>query len=140
MTAITASEPQTVTISIDRSLPRTDAAVDPWDGPAHGPVVTVSGGRLGLRVLLAGLALLYVTNAVTALVDPSPFLSLIPGGEHQRWLGLLIAVNDATVAFLLVASEWGRGRLKPVRGWQGAVIAWAGIWLTFAAIFKGFAL
>ncbi len=116
------------------------AGLDRWAGPAHGPVVTVSGGRLGLRVLLAGLAALFLVNSLTALVDPSPFLSLVPGGEDQRWLGLVIAANDLAVAAGLVASEWGRGRLRNVREWQGAIVAWAGVWLLVAAALKGFAL
>lgn len=114
--------------------------LDRWTGPAHGPVVTVSGGRLGFRVLLAGMATLFLINSLTALVDPSPFLSLVPGGEQQRWLGLVIVANDAIVAGALVASEWGRGRLRGVRQWQGAIVAWAGVWLFVAAALKGFAL
>ena len=114
--------------------------LDRWAGPAHGPVVTVSGGRLGLRVLLVGLSALFLVNSLTAVVDPSPFLSLVPGGEDQRWLGLVIAANDLAVAAGLVASDWGRGRLRGVREWQGAIVAWAGVWLLVAAALKGFAL
>jgi hypothetical protein len=103
-------------------------------------VATVSGGRLGLRVLVAGLAALFAANALGALVDPTPFLALVPGGTGQRWLGLAIAVNDATVAVVLVLTEWGRGRVAAARGWQGAALAWAGVWLTLAAALKGYAI
>ena len=142
MAAITAPDHDAVALPVVAPAPvrTTEVLSDPWAGPAHGPVVTVSGGRLGLRVLLAGLSALFVVNSLTALVDPSPFLSLVPGGADQRWLGLVIAANDAVVAGALVASEWGRGRLRGVRGWQGAILAWAGVWLAVAAALKGFAL
>jgi hypothetical protein len=150
MAAVT-HDPEMLPVSVERApvptapaqaltaLPAS-AEADRWAGPAHGPVVTVSGGRLGLRVLLGGLAALFLVNSLTALVDPSPFLSLVPGGEDQRWLGLVIAANDLAVAAALIASEWGRGRFRGVRGWQGAIVAWAGVWLLVAAALKGSAL
>ncbi len=136
--AVRAAVPVTAPVAPVATLgPPVTAAARPV---ARGEVATVSGGRLGLRVLVAGLAALYAANALGAVLDPTPFLALIPGGSGHRWLGFVIGANDASVAAALVVTEWGRGRFASARAWQGAVLAWAGVWLTLAAALKGVAL
>jgi hypothetical protein len=89
-------------------------------------------------LFLAGLAGVFLVNAVVAAVQPSDFTSLVgkstvaqwlhisPGG----WLAPLIFVNDLLVGFGLVGGIWARPAVRTV------ILAWAGVWFFAVTVVK----
>jgi hypothetical protein len=88
-------------------------------------------------VLVAGLAGLFVVNAIIAVVEPSDVTELVeqslPGRViptiNGRWVALVVAVNDLTIGVALLATMW-TPRARPF------VLAWTGAWLFAVALIK----
>jgi hypothetical protein len=88
-------------------------------------------------LLIAGLAGVFVVNAIVAVLQPSDFTGLVGrslvgrtvptmGG---RWVAWVIAVHDLTIGVLLLATMWIM-RARPF------VLAWAGAWLLVVTLVK----
>jgi hypothetical protein len=89
------------------------------------------------RMLLGGLAGVFLVNALVALLQPSDFTGLVHRSLFGRlipamsgdWTAWAIGVNDALLGLFLVAAVWSR-RLR------GYVLAWAGVWLLVVTVIK----
>lgn len=86
-----------------------------------------------LLLLRLGLALVFVSNALIAIVGPGEFKEIIATSFISSWLPLspsvlvpFIAFNDALVATLLLSGKW----LKPVA-------AWASVWIAGVTVISG---
>jgi hypothetical protein len=92
----------------------------------------------GLEVLLvAGLAGVFLVNAIVAVLEPSDFTGLIERSivgraippMSGRWIAWVIAVHDFAIGVcLLVMMRISRPR--------PFVLAWAGTWLLAVALVK----
>jgi hypothetical protein len=88
-------------------------------------------------VLVAGLAGLFIVNAVVAAVEPSDVTGLVERSlvgrvipaMNGRWVAWVVAVNDLTIGAALLAAMW-MPRPRPF------VLAWAGAWLFAVALIK----
>ena len=88
-------------------------------------------------VLVAGLAGVFLVNALVAVFEPSDFTGLVERSlvgrvvpsMSDRWIAWVIAVHDLTIGVLLVATMWLL-RARPF------VLAWSGIWLLAVALVK----
>lgn len=86
-------------------------------------------------VLIAGLAGVFLVNAVVALVESSElrqlvehsFLGRLIPAMNGRWVAWAVAVNDVAVGASLLATPW----LPRARRF---VLAWAGLWLLAVAL------
>jgi hypothetical protein len=99
--------------------------------------------RLALRlqplelVLFAGLAGLFVVNAIVAVVEPSDVTGLVERSllgrripaMNGRWVAWVVAVNDLTIGAALLATLW-------IARARSFVLAWAGAWLLAVALIK----
>jgi hypothetical protein len=87
--------------------------------------------------LLAGLAGVFIVNAVVAWLQPDDFVELVRSSvmsrhlpiDPGRWLAWAICVNDLALGVLLVAS-------LRARRWRPAVLAWSGLWLLAVTVVK----
>jgi hypothetical protein len=94
-------------------------------------------GRTLECALLAGLAGVFLVNALVAVLQPSDFTGLVDRSLLGRWfpaltgdwMAWLIGVNDLLLGLCLVATTWVR-RLRP------SVLAWAGMWLLGVTVIK----
>ena len=94
-------------------------------------------GRFLEAALLAGLAGVFLVNALVAVLQPSDFTGLVDRSLLGRWFPAVtgswvvwaIAVNDLALGLCLVAATWLR-RGRPY------VLAWAGIWLFVVTVIK----
>ena len=94
-------------------------------------------GRILEGALLAGLAGVFLVNALVAVLQPSDFTGLVERSLLGRWFPAVsgswvvwaIAVNDLSLGACLVAVTWSR-RVRPY------VLAWAGIWLFVVTVIK----
>jgi hypothetical protein len=107
-------------------------------GPAAGPVPRSHiDGRTLEAVLLAGLAGVFLVNALVAVLQPSDFTGLVDRSLLGRWFPAFAgswvvwanAINDLSLGLCLVAATWSR-RARPY------VLAWAGIWLFVVTVIK----
>jgi hypothetical protein len=88
-------------------------------------------------LLIAGLAGVFIVNAIVALLDPSDFTGLVERSlvgrvvptMAGRWIAWVIAVNDLTIGVSLLATMWVP-RARPF------VLAWAGAWLLAVSLVK----
>jgi hypothetical protein len=88
-------------------------------------------------LLIAGLAGVFIVNAVVALVEPTDFTGLVERSlvgravptMSGRWIAWVIAVNDLTIGVSLLATMW-IVRARPF------VLAWAGAWLLAVSLVK----
>jgi hypothetical protein len=104
-----------------------------------GVVTTLPGVRdHSLEVtFLAGLAGVFIVNALTALLQPVDFTGLVAGSVFGRWLGIgreswlsaLIALNDLALGLALLGAIRVT-RIRPL------VLAWAGVWLLAVSAIK----
>jgi hypothetical protein len=86
---------------------------------------------------LAGLAGVFMVNALTALLQPVDFTELVANSAFGQWLGIgreswltaLIGVNDLALGLALLGAIW-LTRIRPL------VLAWAGIWLLAVSVIK----
>jgi hypothetical protein len=98
--------------------------------------------RLAVRqplelVLIAGLAGVFMVNAIVAFFEPSDVTELVERSlvgrvlpaMHGRWVAWVVVVNDLTIGALIVATMW-TPRARPY------VLAWAGGWLLAVALIK----
>ena len=77
--------------------------------------------------LLAGLAGVFIVNALVAYLQPNDFVDLVRSSvladrmpvQPGRWLAWAICVNDLALGLLLVASI-------RIRRWKSAMLAWSG--------------
>ena len=111
--------------------------------PTSGQPAAQSVRRVALQleplelVLVAGLAGVFIVNAIVALVEPSDVTGLVERSIvgrlipalRGRWVAWAVAVNDLTVGTALLASNW-TPRARPF------VLAWAGAWLLAVALVK----
>lgn len=106
--------------------------------PAAGPVPRSHiDGRVLEAALLAGLAGVFLVNALVAVLQPSDFTGLVDRSLLGRWFPAFsgswvvwaIAINDLSLGICLVAATWSR-RARPY------VLAWAGIWLFVVTVIK----
>jgi len=89
------------------------------------------------RLFLAGLAGVFLANAVVALVRPEDFRTLLSRSElgyrlplsASPWVAHLIAVND----LFLGAAILGTVRFTRIRAF---VLAWSGVWLFAVSVIK----
>jgi hypothetical protein len=94
-------------------------------------------GRTLECALLAGLAGVFLVNALVAVLQPSDFTGLVDRSLLGRWfpavtgdwMAWLIGINDLLLGLCLVATTWVR-RLRP------PVLAWAGMWLLVVTVIK----
>lgn len=107
----------------------------------------VSNKRVGTSVpgdlrnfelaLLAGLAGVFIVNALVAYLQPDDFVDLVRASALSghfpvspgRWLAWAIGVNDLALGLLLVASI-------RFRRWKSAMLAWSGVWLLAVTVVK----
>lgn len=89
-----------------------------------------------LTILRVGLALVFASNALIAIVAPGEFEEIIATSFIGSWLPVslsvlipFIAINDAVLAGLLLRGKW----LKPVA-------VWAGIWIAGVTVISGLSL
>lgn len=88
-------------------------------------------------VLIAGLAGVFLVNAVVAIFDPSDVTGLVERSlvgrlipaMNGRWLAWSVAVNDFAIGTSLLATIW-ISRARPL------VLAWSGAWLLAVAVVK----
>lgn len=88
-------------------------------------------------LLVAGLAGVFLVNAVVAVVEPSDFTGLVERSAVGRaipamtgdWIATVIAVHDFVIGMLLLATL----RMPRARPF---VLAWAGAWLLAVTIVK----
>jgi hypothetical protein len=88
-------------------------------------------------VLIAGLAGVFLVNAVVAVVEPSDVRGLVERSlvgrlipaMNGRWLAWAVAVNDLAIGTSLLATTWNP-RARPF------VLAWAGAWLLAVSLIK----
>ena len=88
-------------------------------------------------VLIAGLAGVFIVNAIVAAVEPSDVRGLLERSivgravpaMHGRWVSWMVAGNDATIGAALLATYW-KPRARPF------VLALAGAWLLAVALVK----
>ena len=88
-------------------------------------------------LLVAGLAGVFLVNAVVAVVEPSDFTGLVERSAIGRaipamrgdWIAAVIAVHDFTIGVLLLATV----RIPRARPF---VLAWAGAWLLAVTVVK----
>jgi hypothetical protein len=81
-------------------------------------------------LFLAGLAGVFLVNAVVAAVQPSDFTSLVEKSTIAQWLGITpggwlapaIFVNDLLLGVGLLGAIWARHAVRVV------ILAWAGMW------------
>ena len=107
---------------------------DPPD-PTNAPPVRV---RLLEVLFLAGLAGVFLVNAVVAAVQPSDFTSLVGKSAVAQWLGIapgdwlapLIFVNDLLLGLGLLGAIWARHTVRTV------ILAWAGVWFFAVTVIK----
>ena len=95
----------------------TSNEVDSMTGARHS-ALPVRGLTLQLQplevVLVAGLASLFVVNAIVAVVEPSDITRLVERSVvgrvipamNGRWVAWVVAVNDLTVGAALLATMW----------------------------------
>ena len=96
-----------------------------------------AAGRYLDGALLAGLAGVFLVNALVALLQPSDFTGLVERSLPGRWFPVVagdwmawaIGINDFLLGLCLVTAIWVR-RARPV------VLAWAGVWLLAVTIIK----
>ncbi len=95
-------------------------------------------GRILEAALLAGLAGVFLVNALVAILQPSDFTGLVdrsllgrwfPAAFAGSWVVWAIAINDLSLGLGLVAAARSR-RARPY------VLAWAGIWLFVVTVIK----
>ena len=101
----------------------------------------LDGSRLQLQplelLLIAGLAGVFMVNAIVALFEPSDFTGLIERSAigrviptmSGRWVAWVIAVHDLAIGVSLLATM----RMPRARRF---VLAWAGAWLLAVALVK----
>jgi hypothetical protein len=127
----------------DRSRHTTWAppATEPFEaGPPDGAVAlavrneTPGPPPTRVRVLeilfLAGLAGVFLVNAIVAVVQPSDFSSLVGKSALAQWLNIspggwlapLIFVNDLFLGLGLLGAIWARHAVRVI------ILAWAGVW------------
>lgn len=95
------------------------------------------GRRLLDAALLAGLAGVFLVNALVAFLQPSDFIGIVERSLLGRtvpaltgdWMAWVIGVNDGAIGVCLVAAIWAR-RARSV------VLAWAGLWLLAVTVVK----
>jgi hypothetical protein len=88
-------------------------------------------------VLIAGLAGVFIVNAIVAAVEPSDVRGLLERSVvgrvipamHGRWVAWMVAGNDAMIGGALLSTIW-----KPRA--RSLVLAWAGAWLLAVALVK----
>jgi hypothetical protein len=105
--------------------------------PERGGVSARRDGRHLDLALLAGLAGVFLVNALVAWLQPRDFVDLVRASalaEHLpihpgRWLAWSICVNDLGLGVLLVAS------IRMPR-WRPPVLAWSGLWLLAVTFVK----
>ena len=93
-------------------------------------------------VFLAGLAGVFLINAVVAVVQPSDFTSVVDESTLAQWLrldgadwvGPLIFVNDLLMGLGLLCAIWARPTTRVV------ILAWAGVWFFLVTAVKVTAL
>lgn len=102
------------------------------------PIARLQAGRRLLdAALLAGLAGVFLVNAIVAALQPSDFTGLVERSLLGRllpvftgdWMAWAIGINDCALGIGLVAAIWSR-RARPL------LLAWAGIWLLAVTIIK----
>jgi hypothetical protein len=87
--------------------------------------------------LLAGLAGVFIVNALVAYLQPNDFVDLVRSSvladrmpvQPGRWLAWAICINDLALGLLLVASI-------RIRRWKSAMLAWSGLWLLAVTVIK----
>ena len=87
--------------------------------------------------LLAGLAGVFIVNALVAYLQPNDFVDLVRSSlladrmpvRPGRWLAWAIFGNDLALGLLLVASI-------RIRKWKAAMLAWSGLWLLAVTVIK----
>ena len=106
--------------------------------PAAGPVPRSHiDGQILEAALLAGLAGVFLVNALVAVLQPSDFTGLVDRSLLGRWVPAFggswvvwaIAINDLSLGLCIIAATWSR-RARPY------VLAWAGIWLFVVTVIK----
>ena len=86
---------------------------------------------------IAGLAGVFLVNALVALVEPTDVMGLVERSVvgrvlpamTGRWVAWAIAVNDVLIGTLLLATIW-IPRFRPF------ILAWAGAWLLAVSLVK----
>ena len=110
--------------------------------PAAHPARPVALQLQPLEVpLIAGLAGVFLVNAIVAVLDPSDFTGLVERSLVGRaipvmrggWIAWMIAVHDLTIGVSLLATMWF------IRA-RRFVLAWAGAWLLMVTLVKFTAL
>jgi hypothetical protein len=107
----------------------------------HGAAEQVRRFRLDERTLevalLAGLAGVFLVNALVAALQPSDFTGLVDRSLFGRWvpamtgqwLAWAIGLNDLSLGLCLIAASKSR-RVRPL------ILAWAGMWLLAVTVIK----
>ena len=94
-------------------------------------------GRTLECALLAGLAGVFLVNAMVAALQPADFTDLVERSLLGRWfpavtgdwMAWLIGINDLFLGLCLVAATW-------IRRLRASVLAWAGVWLLVVTVIK----
>jgi len=94
--------------------------------------------RLLEILFLAGLAGVFLVNAIVAAVQPSDFTALIGKSGVARWLNVspgdwvapVIFVNDLLLGLGLIGAIWARHAVRTV------ILAWAGLWFFVVTLVK----
>ncbi len=87
--------------------------------------------------LLAGLAGVFLVNALVAVLQPADFTGLVDRSLFGRWLPLFsggwtawaIGINDGVLGLCLLAAIWSH-RMR------ASILAWAGVWLLVVTLIK----
>jgi hypothetical protein len=89
-------------------------------------------------LFLAGLAGVFLVNAVVAAVQPSDFTALVGKSalatslriEPGDWVAPVIFVNDLILGLGLLSAIWARHTVRVV------ILAWAGLWFFLVTLVK----
>ena len=117
------------------------------DRPEEAVALAVTDERPGspaartrlLEVLfLAGLAGVFLVNAIVAALQPADFTALISKSAIAQWLNLspgdwvapVIFVNDLLLGLGLIGAIWARHTVRTV------ILAWAGLWFFVVTLVK----
>jgi hypothetical protein len=126
------------------SRSRVPTRADGWHATSEGAWTTARPARrldhhvqLLEMVLIAGLAGVFIVNAIVAWLQPSDFTVLIERSVvgrqipamSGRWIAWVIAVHDFIIGVVLLASMW-------IVRWRPSVLAWAGAWLLLVTVVK----
>lgn len=122
---------------LDRRLPITSKVTTTMSPTGESARSFWPDRRLLDAFLLAGLAGVFLVNALVAVVQPSDFTGIVDRSLIGRtvpalsadWVAWVIGINDGAIGVCLVVALCARRA-------RSFVLAWAGLWLLAVTVVK----